>query len=167
MKTVNWMKRALCVLLVALILVATAAPALAVGQSTTLAKKGDVYYVVPSSGLHVRSSASMGDNIIRTIKKGTKVVFQYEKNGWWRVKYASGKYGFVDKQYLTRSNVKKTGTYKTKGKLNMRYAPKTSSGVIRVIPKGKKVKVKKLNGDWVYVTYGGDSGWVASKYLKK
>ena len=162
----NWLKKSLCALLVVVTLIAMAAPALAVGGSSTLAKKGDGYYVV-ASALHVRSSAGMGDNIIRSIKKGTKVVFVSEKNGWWRVKYASGKYGYVDKQFLTRKNVPKTGTYKTTAKLSVRSAPKTYASKYGTLKKGAKIKVKELNGDWVRITYSGKVAWVAAKYLKK
>ncbi len=34
------------------------------------------------------------------------------------------------------------------------------------IPKGAKITVKAIYGDWGYVTYGEDSGWVAMKYTK-
>ena len=166
MKTAKWMKRIVCGLLVCITLVMTALPAMAVGHSQTLAKKGDAYYVV-ASGLHLRSSAKMDDNIKTTLKKGKKVYFRKVVNGWWYVKYGSGKYGYVDKQYLTRYNARKKGTYKTTGYLNVRSFPSSSSKVRGVLKKGKKIKVLQLNGDWCRINYGGKEGWVASKYLKK
>lgn len=166
MRARQWIRRMVCALVAAVLLATTAAPALAVGQSTTLAKKGDGYYVAVS-GLNLRSSPAMEDNIIRSLKKNTKLVFISEKYGWWRVQYAKGKYGYVDRQFLTRKNVPKTGTYKTTARLSLRTAPKTSATRITTIGKGKKVRVTQLNGDWVYVTYGSREGWVAAKYLKK
>ena len=162
----KWFKRITCVLLAAITLLLMTAPALAVGQSSTLAKKGDVYYVV-ANGLHVRSSASIGDNIVRTIKKNTKVVFVSEKNGWWRISVSGKKIGYVDKQFLTRSNVRKTGTYKTTAALNVRSAPKSYALKLGTLKKGKSVKVVHLNGDWVQIKYNGGYAWVAAKYLKK
>ena len=81
MKAMNWVKRIVCVMLVCMMLVATALPAMAVGHSSTLAKKGDKYYVI-ASALNVRTSAEMDNNVKTSIKRGKKVEFRYEKNGW-------------------------------------------------------------------------------------
>lgn len=166
MKRLNWFKRMVCVLLVFLTLAASLVPALAEGRSTTLAKKGDTYYVV-ASGLHVRTSPEMTDDNIRTsIKKGTKVTFQYERYGWWYVRYGNGKYGYVDKQFLTRYNVRKKGTYTTKAYLNVRSYPRTDASKLGTLKKGRKVKVLQLNGDWCRINFQGYEGWIASKYLR-
>lgn len=34
------------------------------------------------------------------------------------------------------------------------------------IPKGAKITIQAVYGDWGYVTYDGNSGWVAMKYTK-
>lgn len=166
MKAMNWIRRFVCAVLACAVLVATAIPGVAEGRSTTLAKKGDVYYVV-ASGLNVRTSAEYIDNIKTSIKKGTKVTFDSELNGWWYVRYGSGKYGWVDKQFLTRSNVRKKGTYKTRGYLNVRDYPRTDAAILGVLKKGAKVKILQLNGDWCRINYKGYEGWIAAKYLKK
>ncbi len=166
MKAMNLIKRAICMMLVCMVLVAIAVPAMAEGRSTTLAHKGDTYYVV-ASGLHVRTSAEMTDNIKTTIKRGKRVTFRYEKNGWWYVRYGDGKYGFVDKQYLTRYNVRRKGTYRTKGYLNVRTYPRTDHKILGTLKKGAKVKVLQLNGDWCRINYKGHEGWIAAKYLRK
>lgn len=166
MKTMNWMKRIACAVLACAMLIATVIPGLAEGQSTTLAVKGDVYYVV-ASGLNVRTSAEYIDNIKTSIKRGTKVVFQQEENGWWYVSYGKGKYGWVDKQFLTRKNIRKKGTYKTTAYLNVRDYPRTDAGILGVLKRGAKIKILQLNGDWCRINYKGQEGWVASKYLKK
>lgn len=165
MNAMKWIKRMVCALLACMMLVSTALPALAEGRSTTLAKKGDTYYVV-ASGLNVRTSAEYTDNIKTSIKRGTKVTFRYEENGWWYVRYGSGKYGWVDKQFLTRYNVRKKGTYRTRGYLNVRDYPRTDAEILGVLKKGAKIKVLQLNGDWCRINYKGHEGWIASKYLK-
>jgi uncharacterized protein YgiM (DUF1202 family) len=162
----NWVKRLVCVTLALMMMTVAIMPALAVGHSSTLAKKGDNYIVI-AKGLNVRSGAGTNYSIITSIKKGTKVVFQKEKNGWWYIQYPKNKYGYVDKQYLTRSNVSKTGTYKTTSNLNVRSFPRTDAGIYGSYKKNTKIKVLQLNGDWCRVNYNGKEGWVASKYLKK
>lgn len=167
MKAMNWVKRILCAVLACVILAATAIPGLAEGRSTTLAKKGDVYYVV-ASGLNVRSSAEYIDTNIKTsIKRGTKVTFRSEKNGWWYIRYGNGNYGWVDKQFLTRYNVRRTGTYRTSAYLNVRNYPRTDADRLGTLKKGAKVKILQLNGDWCRINFKGYEGWIASKYLYK
>lgn len=169
MKAMNWTRRIVCALLVCAILIATAIPGLAEGHSSTLAHSGDTYYVVARS-LNVRSSAeyiSSNANVKTSIKKGAKVTFRRELNGWWYVRYGSGKYGWVDKQFLTRSNVRRKGTYRTTGYLNVRSYPRTDASRRGTLKKGAKVKILQLNGDWCRINYKGSEGWIAAKYLKK
>ena len=166
MKGYRRIRRALCALLVLVSLLATAAPALAVGQSTTLANYGDKYIVI-AYRLNVRSWAGMSNNVIRSIPYGTKVTFLYEQNGWWRVRYGQNRTGFVDKQYLTRYNVRRKGTYRTKGYLNVRTYPRTDYKILGTLKKGAKIKVLQLNGDWCRINYKGHEGWIAAKYLRK
>lgn len=169
MKAMNWTKRIICTLLVCAMLIATAIPGLAEGHSSTLAHTGDTYYVVANS-LNVRSSAeyiSSNANVKASIKKGVKVTFRRELNGWWYVRYGSGKYGWVDKQFLTRANVRRKGTYKTTGYLNVRSYPRTDASRRGTLKKGAKVKILQLNGDWCRINYKGSEGWIAAKYLKK
>ena len=59
----KWSKRLLSLALVCLMLAMTAAPALAVGRSSTLANVGDAY-LVTASRLNVRSGPGMENEII-------------------------------------------------------------------------------------------------------
>lgn len=168
MKTLQSTK-ILCLALVCMLLMATALPALAVSNSETLAKNGDVYYVIASS-LNVRktSTARTSSNIITSLRKGAKVTFLREQNGWWYVKYNNSRYGYVDKQYLTRSNAPKVGNYKvTATSLVIRSFPRSTSPRYSTYGKNTVIKILQLNGDWGRVSYKGREGWVALKYLKK
>ncbi|OQA49398.1 MAG: Bacterial SH3 domain protein [Firmicutes bacterium ADurb.Bin300] len=52
--------------------------------------------------------------------------------------------------------------------LSLRLAPSSSNDTTTIctIPKGTKVEVLALKGEWGYVVYGKTGGWVAMKYLK-
>ncbi|MBR0464299.1 MAG: SH3 domain-containing protein [Clostridia bacterium] len=164
MKTTSRWIRALVCLVLALTLCATAvAPAMAVGQSSTLATSGGTYYV-NCSGLNLRSGASMGNNIIGVLGRGTKVTYSSSKNGWWYVSTPKG-YGYVDKQYLAPSTQSSSGTYYvTATTLNIRSKPNTGSSIVGHLSHGSSVSVTKLNGDWGQISSGG---WVALRYLSK
>ena len=158
--------RVLTLLALCLLIGLSAVPALAVGQSTTLANSGDRYYT--TTALNYRSSpANLGaSNRIGTFPGGTAVTYQRNQNGWWYVTSSRGN-GWVDKQYLTRYNARYTGTYRTTAALNVRSFPSTNSYRRGVLARGARIRVLQLNGDWCRINYRGYTGWVASKYLRK
>ena len=57
----------------------------------------------------------------------------------------------------------------TTAPLNLRSGPSTSHKVLRVIPDGARVEVRKESGAnaWVAVTFNGYKGWAHTSYLKK
>ena len=161
------LRRLLCALLAALLLSAAVVPALAVGQSTTLAKFGDKY-IVRVKKLNVRSGPGIGYRVTKHAKKGQNVTYLGKSKGWWLVELPSGKLGWVDKQYLTRSNMPRSGIYvSTTKKVKVYKSPKTSAKKLGSLKKGTSVYLDYLNGDWGLIYYNGRSGWVPLKYLRK
>ena len=163
MKMSGWLRRISCVALIVCLL-AAALPAFAVGQSSTLAKKGD-WYVVNCSKLNVRTGPGTEYSVKKLLKRGTWVSYQSKSNGWWKVRYSGGT-GYVDKQFLARSPQTSVGTYTTTRKVVIRATPKSSGKRLGTYSKGKSVRILALNGDWGRVAYKGKTGWVALKYLK-
>lgn len=157
MRSVQILKKCLCVILVVTTLLAI--------MTTAFAKSS--YYVTASS-LNVRSSASSFGYIKAHLKRGSVVTKISTKNGWWYVKYAGGS-GYVDRHYLSSVDDKVFGsgaTYKAKANLYVHTKASLDSGIIGKIKKGTKVSYIKQKGSWAYVSYNGSKGWVAAKYLK-
>jgi N-acetylmuramoyl-L-alanine amidase len=50
--------------------------------------------------------------------------------------------------------------------LNVRSGPSTSNGIIGTLAKGQEVPVLSVNGNWVKVQYGNQTGYVSKLYLK-
>lgn len=141
-------------------------PAFAVGQSTSMAERGDKY-IVNVNGLNFRKGPGLGYGVITSLKKGTTLTYISNTEGWWKVYTSNGKVGYVDRQYLTQDTTEKSGNYfVTATELRIRKAPKTSAGVLGKVKKGTMVTITKLNGDWGYLAAGaGVKGWVALEYL--
>ena len=162
---VTWMRTLLCAALV-VVLVSAAMPALAVGQSTTLATSGS-RYIVTASGLNVRAGAGMGFSVITVAPRSTTVTYISNSKGWWYVRLPSGTTGYVDKQYLTPVSAAETGAYSvTASVLLVRARPNTNGKRVGRLTKGTNEYVSQLNGDWGYISYNGINGWVALRYLK-
>ncbi len=49
--------------------------------------------------------------------------------------------------------------------LNIREKPSTEAKVLDTIPKGTKVTVTGVSGDWCKITYNGINGWVFAQYV--
>jgi|GEM_PF-3621258 len=160
-----WRKALLCVVLTAVLLAATTMPALAVGQSSTLATSGS-RYVVKATAVNIRSGAGMTYSVITVAPRGTEMTYISNDRGWWYVRLSNGTTGYVDKQFLTPANATSTGTYTvTASTLLIRQKPNTGSRRVGKLSRGTNVYVSQLNGDWGYISHNGTNGWVALKYL--
>ena len=160
------MKRALLLALVAMLLISTALPALAVSNSKTLAKRGDKYYVYCKK-LNVRSGPGAGYSVRKVVRQRTKVTFLKEVSGWWLVKLPGGTKGYLDRQYLTPVHVKGPGWYRLTRTTKYHARPRTTAKTLGSIKSGKYVWISAACGDWGRTTYNGKTGWLALKYVTK
>lgn len=157
MKIANTMKRALCLVLVLIIM----------SMSTAFAVSG-VFYV-NTKKLNVRTGPSSDYSVKKELRKGDVVSYQKSKNGWYFVKYAGGS-GWVYRGYLTKVNTSKTSTvkYRATCTLNIRDKASNNAFIVGTVKKGaKNLTIKKTSHGYAYITYNGTSGWVVAKYLKK
>ena len=154
MKQTGVMKRALCLALVLMFLTMNLVAAFASSKT----------YYVNCDKLYVRSGPGTGYSIVKTLKRNDTVSKLGHKEGWWHVKYSGGT-GYVYKTYLSTS--KKGGTYRTTTQVYMRAKANSSSAIVKTLSKGTKVTLKKTSGSWSYVSAGGKTGWIYSKYIKK
>ena len=120
--------------------------------------------VTTSSGrLYVRSSPA--GNIVSGLAKGSDVMLHGEENGWYKVEYEPGRYGYCSKSYIApiESSVYKT-VKTTSGRL---YVRKSAGGeIINSLESGSKVAVISASNGWSKVVFNGNStGYVSSNYL--
>lgn len=130
--------------------------------------------------LYMRSSKSTAStsNIIYVLKKGVKVtILGYEADYWAKASYSykSGgktvtKTGYIRTGHFTDDKSRMSNyNEKTKTALNMRSTTSTAtqSNIIRVIPKGKTVKVLSYVGsNWYKISYSGKTGYVKGGYFE-
>ena len=166
MKNVGHVKRFLCLAMIAIMIVFTAAPAMA-------ASKGSGAYVVTTveknNRLRVRSTPN-GD-VVDYLKKGTVVSYKSSKSGWWYVQYRASdgelKNGYVYRVCLTSVNDLRTTKFTSVDNLYVRKEHKTNSVKIKM-KKGTKVLITGQYKNWVRITNSkGNSGWVLAVYLRK
>ncbi|MFT7826720.1 N-acetylmuramoyl-L-alanine amidase, partial [Priestia megaterium] len=134
--------------------------------------------VVNASSLNVRSSASTSASVVTNLPRNSKVTVVKESGSWSQIKTASGQTGWVASQYLQAGSAssapaKDSGSTTSKSavvnasSLNVRSSASTSASMVTNLPRNSKVTVVKESGSWSQIkTASGQTGWVASQYLK-
>ncbi len=117
-----------------------------------------------SGNLNVRSAP--GGNIVSSLAKGENVMMHGEENGWYKVEYASGKYGYCSKSYIAPIVQSEYKTVKTtSGRLYVRSSP--AGEIINSLASGTRVAVISDSDGWSKVVFNGSrTGYVSSSYLK-
>lgn len=166
MKNSNKFRRLISALLVAIMLVASSATAFAA------MKKGEVLSVKEDYA-RMRKSPQQGSDVLTKIRKGTKVSYLGEKNGWIKIGLANGKSGYMYKTMLQRySNAKVGKVYVSKLKngkrLTVRTKASTKSKAKVAVKNTTRMVLLEKKGTWgkVRVVKTGKVGYVNLKYLK-
>lgn len=158
-------------------------PTTQTNNSTTPNKTCKFKGTVTASALNVRSWAGTSYNKLRVLPKGTvvevcDVVYASNGDDWYYIK-ESGKYGFVNADYINKEDVSTvtnsitfTGTVTTG--LNMRSGAGTENKIVKVLVKGSKVEVLKevkasTGKTWYYVKEltTNKLGYVSAAYIAR
>ncbi len=123
---------------------------------------------VSSGRLNVRSSASTSGSILTKLSNGSYITLISRSGAWWKVEYASGKYGYCSASYIRQLTSSKAMKVTTSGSsLNVRTGPSTSYSVKSSLRNGTAVVVISDHGTFSRVLYNGTStGYVSKNYLK-
>lgn len=155
-------KKALTVLLSAVLLFAMMLPAAAADANSTA---GTVR--ITSGRLNVRSAPSTASAVVASLYKDETVTLLQKSGDFWQIEYGNGQYGYASAKYITPISGSYAARVKTAGgNLNVRTGAGTSYSVRTTLPNGKIVVVLSKSGDWSRVLYNGKSvGYVSSQYL--
>ena len=136
------------------------------------------YSVYATASVNLRSGASTGTAVIKTLSRGTKLTAMGKNNGFYLVQTGDGTQGYVSGSYVSRNKVSvgsssassSSSSASTKtvsaSYVNMREGGGLSYDVVRVLPRGTKVTVLKKGNYWTRVSYKGTTGWIKNTYLK-
>ncbi len=97
-----------------------------------------------------------------------------EQQGDWTKIKSGDVTGWVSDEYLyfgeeAQKEAKEVGiltAYTQTETLRVRKEPNLDSGVLGLLAMGEAVEAVEEQGDWVSISYGGVTGYVASKYVK-
>ncbi|MCT4784155.1 MULTISPECIES: N-acetylmuramoyl-L-alanine amidase [Exiguobacterium] len=134
-------------------------------SSTTTSTSTKTY--TTTVNLNLRKSASTTGTILLTIPSGRNVTYLGTYGSWYKVSYGR-QTGYISSQYVKVSTTSTTTakTYVTTVNLNLRKSASTTGTILLTIPSGRNVTYLGTYGSWYKVSYGGQTGYVSSQYLK-
>lgn len=110
-----------------------------------------------TSNLNLRRGKSTSAPILLMIPKYSKIEVTDTDDEWLEVNY-QGTRGYVSRDYVSK-------TMSPYSNLNLREAPSTTSNVLILIPKQSRIEVLATEGNWSYVVYNDEFGYVFNTYL--
>lgn len=163
------MKRTLIIMLALMLALSAVLPSVGFAASKSKSKK--IIYVVnvDNNGLRVRSEPNGGDNVMTTLKKGTKLFYLGTKGAYYKVcseySYTSG---YVYKGYVSYYGaVAYDSIFRADGRTTVYSRPSTSSRRSATLKDGQFVIVRAVSGKWAYIyTISGTKGYVRTSSLE-
>lgn len=119
---------------------------------------------VTGSVVNIRSGAGTNHTVISSLAKGSLVDVTEIQNGWIKVEYEEGKFGFMSADYVDiESEV--IGTI-TGNAVNVRAGAGTDYEVIGQVYEGQTFTVvSRENIGWTKISYNGMNAFVCSDYI--
>ena len=124
--------------------------------------------LVTTTGVNLRSGASTGSDVVRTVGEGVSVeVLSHDPAGWSKVR-VSGSEGYIRSDLLAVPPGS-SATFKTTSGVNLRSGPSADADRIRGISADVSVEVVQHDPDpadgWSKVRYENSEGYVKSEFL--
>ncbi len=153
----------------------TTAPSTTKNNTTTVATKAGKYKVATKDDpLGIRLQADQDGQRVGEIPKGTEIEVLAVYGDWGYVNY-EGIGGWVAMKYLDLVSLSDKAPKYAVGKytiatqddpLGIRIKAEDGAERCGEVPKGSEVEILAVCGEWGYVEYNGNCGWLAFKYLK-
>ncbi len=126
----------------------------------------ETFKVVKGGLLNLRKDASLESSVLAQYPTGTWMTVLEETGGWSKVN-VNGKEGYVMSKYLGDSTAESTLYVRTNtgAGLNLRSQPGLTGDIITSFKPGTVVTVIARGNGWHKVSVGGQTGYMASRYL--
>ncbi len=139
--------------------------ALVLFASGALAKKDNEIGQVTGSDVNLRANPTTESAVLCTLALNEQVEILGREDGWLHV-IAGNNVGYVREDFVFVSVAGNRVAYVIEDGVKLRGGPGQSSYIITELSAGGGVKVKRIVGEWYFVSYGGESGYVHKNYLQ-
>lgn len=134
------------------------------------AQAATAVYTVTAQKVNVRAQPDTDADILAVVRKGSDLtLISSDEDGWLKVS-AGGTIGYVSAEYAALSEILSGGGTLTAivdtKKLYLRATPSSSGDSLALLERGAALTVTSRSGDWLAVTYNGQSGYISAQYVR-
>ncbi|MEA4969901.1 MAG: SH3 domain-containing protein [Candidatus Pelethousia sp.] len=140
---------------IALAAISLLAPALANAESGT----------ITAEGVKLRERADKDSNALRELSLGSEAEVLAQSGGWYRVMLPDETVGYVRQDYIFIQSGGSRGAYVLDDGAALRGGPDENTYVVQPLVAGQGVRVKRIVGEWYFVSASDQAGYVHRKHL--
>lgn len=167
----KFFKKGIALVLAAVLMLSLASNCFAASAGDTASPMTLSVEYLTLAGVNMRSTPSLDGPIVKTLSKGTTVIYHGSSSGVWMLVIYGSVGGYIRDDLLCQ----KSKCYYTtaSGGLNLRSGHSETASIIGQIEYNTFVEVTSWSGsDWACVTVRegkleGRTGWVSAAYLQK
>ena len=125
---------------------------------------------VTTNDLNVRSGPGVNYSVLNKTNKGDIVTILEEKQGWYKIALKSGDTGWVNKSYVTITDITDSSSTKEMGEVvkesvYLRKEASWSSSNYGIVAKGSRVEILEKGPVWIKVRYANNIGYISKDYI--
>lgn len=143
--------------------VAAAALALAalLPGANALAEPG----AITAEGVKLRERADKDSNALRELALGSEAEILAQEGNWYRVMLPDETVGYVRQDYIFAKGGESRGAYVLDDNTALRGGPDENTYVVARLAAGQGVRVKRIIGEWYFVSANEEAGYVHRQHL--
>lgn len=148
---------------------------LTVLQSFQETKANGSTIIINSNQTNVREGPGLSYSKIGQVNQGEQFTVIKTNGDWIQIELDNKQKGWVANWLVTYSEKKSSTTEKlqkgtiisiTTDGLRVRSGPGTSYQIIGSLNMGDSGEITDINGDWLKISFSGNSGWINSEFVK-
>ena len=112
--------------------------------------------------VNVRETNSTSSKVVGKLNAGDYVTILGKEGNWYNVSYDSVNSAYIHNDYI---EIVETDAYVTDDDIKLREEPDDSSDIIEVLGEFDELTVYSRNGNWYYVEFNGEKGYIFGDYI--
>ncbi len=120
---------------------------------------------ITAEGVKLRERADKDSNALRELSLGSEAEVLAQEGSWYRVMLADETVGYVRQDYIFIQSGGSRGAYVLDDGAALRGGPDENTYVVQSLAAGQGVRVKRIVGEWYFVSAGDQAGYVHRQHL--
>lgn len=120
---------------------------------------------ITADGVKFREQADKDSNALRELSLGSEAEVLAQEGSWYRIMLPDETVGYVRQEYIFVQSGGSRGAYVLDDNTALRGGPDENTYVVRQLVAGQGVRVKRIIGEWYFVSANDQAGYVHRQHL--